>query len=222
MANQITKSTNQQITKIFPSAYLPSVAYLSAFLQADKVWIEYNENYIKQTCRNRCVIPTANGILPLSIPIKKGGLHNCPIHQIQIDYGQPWQRTHWRAIEAAYNTSPFFLYYRDYFESFYTKQNIATLFDYNIQLLDLLLKLFGIKKQYNLTSEYIRLYDKETEDFRQPIYTKQQISNRISPPYRQVFADRLGFVPDMSCIDLLFNEGKFARNYLLENPLPFI
>ena len=217
MAIQINKSTNNKINKIFPIAYLPSVAYLSAFLQADKVWIESQENYVKQTCRNRCVVPTANGILPLCIPIKKGVLHNCPIHQIEIDYGQPWQRTHWRAIETAYNTSPFFLYYRDYFECFYTKQNIATLFEYNIQLFDLLLKLFGIKKQYTLTSEYILTYSNETEDFRQAIHTKQQISNRITPPYRQVFSDRLGFMSNMSCIDLLFNEGRMAKNYLLKN-----
>jgi hypothetical protein len=89
------------INAIFSTAYLPPMAYLSAFLRAESVSIEYQENYIKQTYRNRCVIPTANGLLSLAIPVKKGGLHNCPIHQIQIDYGQPWQRTHWRAIETA-------------------------------------------------------------------------------------------------------------------------
>ena len=141
----------------------------------------------------------------------KGGLHNCPINQIQIDYQQPWQRTHWRAIETAYNTSPFFLYYRDYFEDFYTQQSIATLFEYNLQLFDLLLKLFGIEKQYTLTSEYIATYDKETKDFRQNLTPKQNFTDYTLPPYRQVFSDRLGFIPNMSCIDLLFNEGKFVK-----------
>jgi len=202
------------LNTIFFTAYLPPIAYLLAFLHADNVCIEYQENYIKQTYRNRCVIPTANGILPLTIPIKKGGLHNCPISKIQIDYGQPWQRTHWRAIETAYNTSPFFLYYRDYFEFFYMQQNIATLFEYNMQLFDLLLKLFGIEKQYTLTSEYTALYDKETKDFRQNLNSKQYFTNYNLPPYRQVFSDRLGFIPNMSCIDLLFNEGKFAKEYL--------
>ena len=196
---------------ILSTAYLPPVEYLLAFLHADNVYIEYHENYIKQTYRNRCVIPTANGALPLTIPIKKGGLHNCPINQIQIDYQQPWQRTHWRAIETAYNTSPFFLYYRDYFEDFYTQQSIATLFEYNLQLFDLLLKLFGIEKQYTLTSEYIAAYGDETKDFRQTIHPKQNFLEYPLPPYRQVFSDRFGFIPNMSCIDLLFNEGKFGK-----------
>jgi hypothetical protein len=95
----------QNTNAIFSIAYLPPIEYLSAFLQADKVYIEYQENYIKQTYRNRCVISTANGPLSLTIPIKKGGLHNCPISQIQIDYTQPWQRTHWRAIETARSES---------------------------------------------------------------------------------------------------------------------
>ena len=205
----------QNNNAIFSTAYLPPIAYLLFFLRADKVYIECYENYIKQTYRNRCVIPTANGLLPLTIPIKKGGLHHCPINQIQIDYTQPWQRTHWRAIEAAYNTSPFFLYYRDYFEDFYTQQTISTLFEYNMQLFHLILKLFGIEKKYILTSEYVIVYDKKTEDFRQSIYPKQKFTAAIFPTYKQVFFDKLGFIPNMSCIDLLFNEGKFAKDYLI-------
>jgi hypothetical protein len=80
-----------------------------------------------------------------------------------------------------------------------------------MQLFNLILKLFRIEKYYSLTSEYIAVYDKKTTDFRQIIHPKQKNFNGIFPVYRQVFSDKLGFIPNMSCIDLLFNEGNFAN-----------
>jgi len=112
---------------LFSIAYLPPVEYLQLYLQSEQPYIEKCENYVRQTYRNRCLIASANGVLPLIVPVKKNHLHNCPITQIEIDYSQAWQIKHWRAFEAAYNISPFFLYYKDFFEPFYFQKNIKTL-----------------------------------------------------------------------------------------------
>ena len=196
---------------LLSTAYLPPVEYLSLLLKED-VEIEKCENFVKQTYRNRALIPTANGILPLTIPVKKHGLHNCPITKVEIDYSQSWQRMHWRAIEAAYNASPFFLYYKDYFYPFYHQQDIKYLFDFNIQLLTILLKLFKIDKKIHFTSTYAVL-DKN-EDLRLIIHPKKRECadypfNNMNV-YRQVFLEKTGFIPNLSCIDLLFNEGNWA------------
>ena len=203
---------------IFSTAYLPPIEYLLIFSQAENPQVEKKENFIKQTYRNRCLIPTANGILSLSIPIIKNGLHNCPIEQVRLDYSQPWQRTHWRALEAAYNASPFFLYYRDYLEPFFFQQEIETLFEFNQKLFDTVLKLFGITKYYFYTSDYKADYKDSALDLRNEIHPKKRMQENYLykniVPYRQVFFERLGFIPNMSCIDLLFNEGKYAKDYL--------
>jgi hypothetical protein len=198
---------------VFSIAYLPSIAYIQAFAQSDDAYIERCENFIKQTYRNRCLIPTANGILPLIVPVHKNGLHHCPVEKLRIDYSKPWQRTHWRAMEAAYNASPFFLYYRDYFEPFYMERQMDSLFEFNLQLFDLLLRLLGIKKTYSFTAEYLPDYLAPHTDFRRTIQPESERGLSCCPPtvYRQVFSSRTGFIPNMSAVDWLFNEGRFSN-----------
>ena len=204
---------------IFSTAYLPPIEYLLIFSQTENPQVEVKENFTKQTYRNRCLIPTANGVLSLSIPIIKNGLHHCPIEQVRLDYSQPWQRTHWRALETAYNASPFFLYYRDYLEPFFFQQEIQALLEFNQKLFDVLLRLFSINKSYSYTSDYKADYKDSALDLRHTIQPKKRMQEdypyKNIHPYRQVFTDRFGFIPNMSCIDLLFNEGK--RDYLMRN-----
>jgi hypothetical protein len=202
---------------LFSIAYLPPVEYLHLYLHADKPYMERCENHIKQTYRNRCLIPAANGVLPLIIPLKKNGLHHCPITQIRIDYSQPWQTRHWKTIETAYNASPFFMYYRDYFLPFYADQRFSTLWEYNLALFEAILRLFDIPAKHAFTDSYERSTASQA-DYRLRIHPKKISQQRYPfadmPHYQQVFSERTGFTANMSCIDLLFNVGKYAKEVL--------
>ncbi|MEG2071452.1 MAG: WbqC family protein, partial [Bacteroidales bacterium] len=132
-------------------AYLPPVEYFVLLSNGD-VSIEKHEYYCKQSYRNRTILLTANGINQLSIPICHQQ-NKMLIKEVKIDYKTPWQRNHWKTIESAYNNSPFFLYYQDYIKPFYQKQ-YPYLFDFNMELINILLKLLKLDIPYRFTTEY--------------------------------------------------------------------
>jgi hypothetical protein len=194
------------------TTYLPPIAFFASVLKAKTIIVEQHENYIKQTYRNRCYILTANGILPLSIPVNKVDGNHTLIKDIRISYINNWQTNHWRAIESAYNKSPFFLYYRDDLEKFYT-QSYELLIDYNTELLRFILKKLGISTVINFTDDFLPI-DQSENDERYSIHPKLSKGNIIYPHYYQVFEEKHGFIPNVSIIDLLFNEGPESKYYL--------
>ena len=187
-------------------------------LQSDVVWVENHEHYIKQTYRNRCSIATANGPLNLVIPVIKVNGNHTRMCDVEISFSEKWQLIHWRAIEAAYNNAPFFLYYKSEFESFYTRP-FKSLVEFNAKLLETVLTMLRVNKVIHHTSNYIESTDIETADFRQTIQPKSK-QEMIFPPYTQVFSDRSGFIPDLSVVDLLFNLGPEANGYLEALSMP--
>ncbi|MCR4965555.1 MAG: WbqC family protein [Bacteroidales bacterium] len=179
----------------------------------ENIQLEYCEHFQKQSFRNRTQILTGNGVKTLSIPVINGN-KEFPIVDAHIDYRTFWQRDHWRTIVSAYNNSPYFLYYQDAIKPFYEKR-YESLLEFNEELLCTVCKLLRIPCNWSKTTDYV--YEQEP-DLRQLIHPKRQKSEdypyRLTQPYAQVFSDRFGFTPNLSILDLFFNEGPQTTTYL--------
>jgi len=205
---------------LLPLTYFGPVQFYSKFfLEGSKV-IEQYDHYIKQTYRNRCIIFGANGPVLLTIPVKrKHGIKN-PGKDIMIDYDTDWRRLHWRGILSAYNSAPFFEFYRDTIEPFYLKK-YNFLVDYCFDIITEMLVAIDIQTDVSLSKEYIFPGDKSIlYDFREMITPKKDSrEDKMFQPvkYQQVFGEKYKFIPNLSIIDILFNMGPEAKSLILKS-----
>ncbi len=202
---------------IHPS-YFPSILQMAAVSQAKNVVIEAYGNYQKQTYRNRMYIAHNNGKLLLNIPIKhnKEGLRS-QMNSVVIENDFPWQLHHWKSIQTAYRTSPFFEYYEDDLKDFFTRP-ANNLLDLNIEIFHLLCGLLGIEVVVSKSQKYEK--EPNTTDLRSLIEVKSDLHFKFEP-YRQVLQEHHEFLPNLSVLDLLFNEGPNALNYLESQKIAF-
>jgi hypothetical protein len=204
---------------LLSTAYFPPVQYFSKFLQFERIYIEQFENFSKQTYRNRCEILGANGIIPLVVPVVKGRGKKIKIRDLQISYDTDWQRNHWRTIFSAYNSSPFFEFYKDDISPFFVKRH-KYLFDLNQEVLETLCELLELETPTVFTEDFEKVPE-DTLNFREALSPKKQKAvpdANFSPrQYTQVFFEKFGFVPNLSILDLLFNEGPNSYNILEES-----
>ena len=190
---------------------MPSIAYVCELTKYEEILIETQENFIKQSYRNRCKILSANGVLPLIIPIEHNGSQL--ISEIKTQSETNWKRHHWQSIISAYNNSPYFLYYKDKFEVIYFDKHINTLFDFNFKLLELCLKLLKIDTKIRFTEVFFKEYQ---PDFRNRFSAKKVELNEVQfKPYSQVFDSKFGFQTNLSIIDLLFSQGPDSKVYII-------
>ena len=199
------------------TSYWPNLHYFFYVLNASIINIEQFDNYSKQSYRNRTQILSANGILNLSIPIKKNKSEKV-VNSIEISYKEDWQKNHWRAITSAYKNSPYFDFFEEDLKVFYSnKYNL--LIDYNIDQLKFIIKVLKQKKNIQLTKQY-ESNPESVIDLRTIIHPKQSylsdklVANKLDQSYYQTFENKISFTPNLSILDLLFNKGLHTIDYL--------
>ncbi len=202
---------------ILSTAYFGPVEYFGAILNTRKILIEHEETYVKQSYRNRCSIDGAGGRLDLTIPVIKANGNHTQIKDIRISNSEKWQLNHWRAIKSSYNHSPFFMFYQDDIEPFYSKK-FDFLIDFNYQLLTTLLNVLSHNVRIEFTTHFKKPMTYGISDLRYSIHPKTQPEVAF-PRYTQVFENNHGFISNLSIIDLLFNMGPDSKNYLKNLPL---
>ena len=181
-----------------PTAYLAPVSYYVSIAHADAAQVDQHQHYVKQTWRNRCRIAMPQGPQDLVIPVCAAPPQT-PVKDIRLSDHGNWQHHHWSALQTAYGKSPFFEYYADDLAPFYHTQRHQFLLDFNQELHQLISSLIDLSTPIHLADHY------QGATFPDALPLK---------PYYQVFAQRNGFLPDLSIIDLLCNLGPESILYL--------
>ncbi|MBQ1964536.1 MAG: WbqC family protein [Tidjanibacter sp.] len=189
--------------KILPLAYLGSIEWWREALSPDAV-IDVGENYIKQSCRNRCEIATASGRMALTANVVKGAsIHKRAVKDMRLDYSKRWQHQHSVALRSAYRSSAYYDYWADLLIPFY-EQPHEWLYDFDRGLVDVVRKIANIQGELRFSEEYIVAGEGDVDlrghDFLGP--------REDAPNYWQVFMERVPFESNLSVVDYLFNEDR--------------
>ena len=195
---------------IFPAAYFPCISYVATLLADETPVIEIFDTYHKQTYRNRCHVMTANGVQLLSVPVKQVNGNHTMTKDMVISTVEPWQQIHRRCLESAYKASPYFDHYYGYIEPIF-EQRFVRLIDLNDAALAAIFKMLKVKKEIVHTSDYMKEAD---VDYRNVFVKRNAECEQPVQKYYQVFENKFPFVPDLSVLDLIFNEGPGAMDYL--------
>jgi hypothetical protein len=200
---------------ILPLFYWGPVQYFTKLIGREQIWLEQFETYPKQTYRNRCEIYGPNGKQALQVPVEKGSFHKTLFCDLKIAYVTAWQKNHFKSIEAAYRSSPFYEYYIDDVIPIYRKKPMFLL-DLNLAVLEQALEWLNLDLEWTLTNDFQRFFD--GDDYRNTMHpkaVKNQPDSAFSPAsYIQGFEQRHGFIPNLSILDLIFNTGPDALSLI--------
>ncbi len=201
-------------TCLLSTTYFGPVQWYQKLHRYDLVQVECMENFQKQTYRNRCVIATTDGIQALTIPVTHDG-NKTLTQDIRISEHGNWRHLHWNAIQSAYNSSPFFEFYADDLRPFF-EQRWGFLIDFNEAITSKMCELLDIEPRMERTTNYQTSVTPDVADFRETIRPKRPLPDTEFIPrrYYQVFEQKHGFLPNLSILDLLFNEGNESILFL--------
>jgi len=203
--------TRQRIDILLHPTYFPSIASFVAIANAKTVTFEVCDNYQKQTYRNRMYIYGANGKLPLTVPVVFSHKNRQLYKDIVISEDVYWQDLHWKSIQSAYSGSPFFEFYQDDLLPLFIKK-YKYLLDFNFKCLEVIYDCLQLSFDYQKTKTYRKTVAEGT-DYRILVNSRKEKEQPFQP-YVQVFDDKHGFIPNLSILDLICNEGPNAFMYL--------
>ncbi len=201
--------------------YFGPIDLFVAIANAEELVFEINDNYQKQSYRTRQYIYGANGKLLLNIPIKHTGNNSHQLlKDVQIENDFKWQRLHWKSLESAYRTSPYFEFFEDEFYPLYHKK-YTYLKDFTVEAWKLILESLGFDLKISYTNEFVQDYSEfeNFKDVRKLAVAKRKVATPLEN-YIQVFDSKKGFLNNLSILDLLFNEGTNAGVYLQNQNAP--
>ena len=197
--------------------YFPSVIYYKTLYNITNISFEQYEISRKMSFRNRCLIAGANGIITLSVPMMEGRDRKRIMKDIRVDNSRAWQSQHFKSIVSAYGRSPWFGHYVDALQELYRRPYIYLL-DWNLACFEWTIRQLDLSLNISLTERYIPTSQSYGQIDRRNQYIPKNYLDWEPVRYSQVFQEKHGFLPNLSILDLIFCEGKNAKNKLWGRP----
>jgi len=201
------------ISSVLP---FPNILWWCRVADATMVQWELHEHFEKMTYRNRYYLAGGNGLLQLSIPIQGGRERKSVVSSTKIASGEKWQQQHWRTIVSAYNNAPYFEFFAASLEQLFLRP-YSGLAAFNLAGIHWLKMQLGLSFDERNTAAYEKNYPDAFVDLRSMKPGPERCTDCDFPPYYQVFQERNGFLPNLSVLDLLFAEGRYAKDWIMQN-----
>jgi len=223
---------------ILQSNYLPWKGYFDIIASVDLFIFHDDLQYTKNDWRNRNKIKTFNGTKWITVPC--GTSERRLICDVKLT-NSDWQIKHWNFIKTNYKNAPYFNLYANFFEEIYLKKSWCNLSNLNQYIIKNISKNFLFTKTKFSDSRKYSL-KKTKSDRVVELLKKVGATTYLSGPSGKNYLDEKIFFEEgielewmsydgypiysqihqlfehnVSIIDLLFNTGPNAREYLLVN-----